>query len=342
MELYEYADPQLMAGKKILYVHGFASSGENGTVRTLRLLLPEAEIIAPDLHVEPSEAMELLRGICAGEAPDLIIGTSMGGMYAEQLRGFDRILVNPAFQLADTLLKNNGLGRQEYHSPRRDGETSFLVNKGLIESFRECSSHCFEDCDDRVWGLFGIHDTMVDTFGLFAQHYSRAIRFDGEHYMNDKTVLHSVIPLIRRIDDAQNGISRKTLFISLEDTLADFRNEIPKGKAMIDFEPEPSAAKAFAKLSESYEAYVVVSAPYNEPQSWPAMVQWCEKVLGVPAWDRIIFTNRRDLILGDYLIDRYTDRYGASGFMGTVIEFGSETFRTWEDILTFFGRLGGQ
>ncbi len=44
MELYEYARPALMAGKKILYVHGFASSGQNGSVKTLRLLMPQAEV----------------------------------------------------------------------------------------------------------------------------------------------------------------------------------------------------------------------------------------------------------------------------------------------------------
>ena len=38
MELYEYARPGLMAGKKVLYVHGFASSGQTGSVKTLRLL----------------------------------------------------------------------------------------------------------------------------------------------------------------------------------------------------------------------------------------------------------------------------------------------------------------
>lgn len=47
MELYEHARPGLLAGKKLLYVHGFASSGQTGSVRTLRLLLPDADIIAP-------------------------------------------------------------------------------------------------------------------------------------------------------------------------------------------------------------------------------------------------------------------------------------------------------
>ena len=182
MELYEYARPHLMAGRKILYVHGFASSGQTGSVATLRLLLPGATVIAPDLPVEPSDAMDLLRNTVSSEEPDLIIGTSMGAMYSEMLYGVDRILVNPAFCLADTILKNNGLGRREFHNRRSDGETSFLVTKTLLEHFREVSSHCFEKApedSDRVFGLFGIHDNLVDTFGLFREHYPQAIRFDG-------------------------------------------------------------------------------------------------------------------------------------------------------------------
>ena len=55
MELYEFARPALMSGKTILFVHGFASSGRSGTARALRILLPEAEVLAPDLPVETDE-----------------------------------------------------------------------------------------------------------------------------------------------------------------------------------------------------------------------------------------------------------------------------------------------
>ncbi|MCQ2133726.1 MAG: esterase [Bacteroidales bacterium] len=331
MELYEYARPEVMAGKKILYLHGFASSGQNGTVKTLRTLLPQTEIIAPDIPVEPAEAMEMLRGLCASEKPDLIIGTSMGAMYGEQLNGFWRILVNPAFQLADTILKNNGLGRQDYHNPRLDGQTSFLVNKGLLESFRECSSHCFEHNEEdaeKVYGLFGIHDNLVHTFDLFNEHYPNAIRFDGEHYMNDSIVLHSVMPVIQWIDDRQEGRAKKTVMIAIEDTL--------------DTDPVPVSVKAFRKLCESYDCYVLASAEYNKPEKWAEAVKWTEDHIGVHAWDKVIMANRKDLIFGDYLIDRHVDRHNVSDFMGTVIEFGSDTFKNWEDVLTFFGRLGGQ
>ena len=330
MELYEYARPGLMAGKKILYVHGFASSGQNGSVKTLRLLMPQAKVIAPDLPVEPFDAMELLRNMLASEKPDLIIGTSMGAMYTEMLYGVDRILVNPAFQLADTLLKNNGLGRQEYHNPRQDGETSFLVTKTLLEHFREVSSHCFEraaEDHDKVFGLYGIHDTLVHTFDLFSEHYPQAIRFDGEHYLNDNAILHSVMPVIQWIDDRQRNVQKPVLFISLSDRIINHSSGF---------------AKSVATLAANYDVHIVASVPYNTPELCQKAVNWCESNLGVPVWNRVTVTNHKNLLLADYLIDAEPDVNGASDFMGTLIHFGSDAFKTWEDVLTYFDRLGGQ
>ena len=47
-------------------------------------------MVAPDLPLEPEEALDLLQKVCEQEQPDLIIGTSMGGMFSEILRGYDR------------------------------------------------------------------------------------------------------------------------------------------------------------------------------------------------------------------------------------------------------------
>ena len=194
MELYEQARGDLFPGKKILYVHGFASSGESGTVGRLRLLLPAATIVAPDVPVDPFEAREMLRKLCAKESPDLVIGTSMGAMYTEQLAGYDRICVNPALHLADTLLKNNGLGRQEFHNPRKDGQTSFMVTKALLEAYREVSDGRFSQVEpDRVYGLFGTRDTLVDCFDEFAARYPRSLHFDGGHQLNDHAILGEML-----------------------------------------------------------------------------------------------------------------------------------------------------
>ncbi len=122
--------PDVMKGKKIMYVHGFGSSAQTGTVHRMRAMFPNAEVVARDMPVHPAEAIDLLHRLCETERPDLIIGTSMGGMYTEQLYGFDRILINPAFQIADTMREHGLTGKQQFFNPREDGVQEFYVDKG--------------------------------------------------------------------------------------------------------------------------------------------------------------------------------------------------------------------
>lgn len=325
--------PDLMVGKKILYVHGFGSSGATGSAKSLRILLPKATVISPDLPIRPAEAMELLHSICETEKPDMIVGSSMGGMYAEMLYGFDRLLVNPAFKIADTMAEHNMMGRVTFSNPRQDGATDFLVNKALQNEYREVSSHCFEGVNeveyDRVFALFGIHDVLVHTFDLFTEHYPQAIRFNGAHFLNDHAMVHCVLPVVQWIDDRQENRERPILYISLDDTL---RN----GK-----EPIPTAIKAYEQLASVYDTYILASIPYNRPDAWADQVRWVEKWLGVPAYNRLILSSHKSLSYGDYLIDAH-DTAGAESFMGTHIKFGIDPFKTWEDVITFFDRLGGQ
>lgn len=326
--------PEIMKGKKILYVHGFSSSGQSGTVVKIREMLPGATVVAPDLPLHPAEAMDLLHHTCETENPDLIIGTSMGGMYAEMLYGYDRILVNPAFQMGDTMLKHGMLGKNTFLNPRQDGVQEFIVTKALVEEYKEITAKCFagvtdEESRDRVYGLFGDEDPVVHTRDLFSQHYRNAISFHGEHRMNDKILLHSVLPVVQWIDDRQEHRERPIIYVSI-DTLRDAR-----GNQM------SSAMKAFRYLFEHYAMYIVAPSPAYNPEYIAEVMRWVEDVVNVPAWQHLVFTNRKDLIYGDYLIDP-SDEYGAADFMGTLIKFGSDTFKTWEEIIEFFSRLGGQ
>lgn len=326
--------PELMNGKKILYVHGFASSGASGTARSLQTLFPSSQVISPDLPIHPHEAIGMLRELCEKEHPDLIVGTSMGGMYAEMLYGTDRILVNPSFDLADTILKNNGLGRQEFHNPRKDGQKEFMITKALLEEYREVSSHCFEGVTDeerqRVYALYGLHDTLVDTYSQFVAHYPQAIHFDGEHRLNDSALIHSVLPVVRWIDDKQEQRERPIIYIAFEDTLMDASQT-----------PKPSMGKALRLLAEHYQLYFVGQTDTQTGANMQKLFDWAAAHVGVMAYNHLIFSNHPDMLYGDYLIEAQSDE-STEKFMGTHIHLGSDTFKTWEDVITFFERLGGQ
>ena len=324
--------PDLMAGKTLLYCHGFGSSGQSGTVTRLRTVMPQARIIAPDLPVNPHEAISLLHSICEQEKPDLIIGTSMGGMYTEQLRGFDRICVNPALEIAETMKAHGMTGTQQFQNPRQDGVQEFYVDKAIVKAYREVSEQRFvgltpeDEC--RVYGLFGDKDDLVDTFGMFSEHYSQATHFHGEHRMDDKSYMHSVMPVIRWIDDKQNGRQRPIIYIGIETMTSE--------KCM----PAASVQKAVRTLIEKYQVYFVCDNPSGK--HWG---QWLEEYINVPAWRHTIYTYRRDLLYGDYLIrgERIEDKGKKENeSLATVIDFGSDTFKTWDDIIAYFSRLGGQ
>jgi uncharacterized protein len=162
--------PDLMSGKKIMYVHGFLSSAQSGTVKMLQELMPNATLVAEDIPVHPEEAIEMLQKMAETEQPDLIIGTSMGGMYTELLKGFDRILVNPAFEMGNTM--SSMTGKQEFQNPRKDGVNELMVTKGLIKEYRDFTERCFQDItpeeQERVYGLFGDEDPLVHTFAIYS------------------------------------------------------------------------------------------------------------------------------------------------------------------------------
>ena len=354
--------PEMMSGKKILYVHGFASSGASGTAKSLRNLLPNAEVISPDLPLSPLKAMELLLNICDTQKPDLIIGTTMGGFYAEQLYGFNRILVNPAFQIGETLKALHGMGKQKWLNPREDGETEFWVTQDIVDEFKQVMSNSFSKIDvnerrNLVYGLFGDKDPLVHTHDLFASKYMNAIWFDGEHRLNDTVLLNSVIPVIHWVDDKINNRQRPILYIDLDGVLTDFDKgcykfddkiieqyeghhwDIPGYFAAL--EPMPSAVKAFRSLALRYDTYILSSAPFTNPSAWTDKMLWVQKWLGVASYRRLILSHHKNLNYGDYLID---DRpyNGAEDFMGTFIHFGEAPYKTWDDILEFFSHLGGQ
>lgn len=192
--------------KKILYIHGFSSAGSTGTATNLRTYLydKDVRVVSPDIPTSPARAVEFLREVVVAEQPDLIIGTSMGGMYAELLRGYKRILVNPSFHMA-RLLTFRGLGNVEFLNKREDGAKTFKVDKQMIAEFKEVEKLSFQgitpEDKENVYGLFGRNDPTVHTQDDFTKHYGRNhfSIFEGEHRLNDKIVKHDVLPLIYQI-----------------------------------------------------------------------------------------------------------------------------------------------
>lgn len=192
--------------RTVIYLHGFASAGNNGTATHLRNALYEhgVSVISLDLPIMPVEAMAFIRNLVAEHQPELIIGTSMGAFYAEQLHGYRRILVNPSFHTS-RLLTFRGLGKREFHNRREDGAKDFKVDKEMVTQFKEIEKGSFQQITaeekELVWGLFGLQDKNVNCQPEFKKNYGpkHFQTFEGEHYLNDNVLKKAVMPLVKEL-----------------------------------------------------------------------------------------------------------------------------------------------
>lgn len=183
----------------IIYLHGLSSSGNSNTARTLRELLPNDNIITPDLPVNPFEALSMVKEIVAKLPKEeiLIVGTSMGAMLAHQLKGYRRILVNPAFHVSKLLRENEGKTLQ-FFSERQDGQKEFEVSDELCGQFEEMEDHQFDNAeiDDEVIAIFGTQDSTCNCLEEYQENYIFFHVFDGGHRMTSDVIEKTLLPLM--------------------------------------------------------------------------------------------------------------------------------------------------
>ena len=95
------------------------------------------------------------------------------------------------------------IGEHEYKAPRRDGNQRLVIDEALIEEFAELEAVQFDHCNpyfkDRVWGLFGEHDTLAHFSPLFLEHYNQAFYFPGGHTPTEQEVQAWYAPLAQKM-----------------------------------------------------------------------------------------------------------------------------------------------
>lgn len=109
-------------------------------------------------------------------------------------------------------------------------------------------------------------------------------------------------------------------------------DEVPGIFALM--EPVAGALDAFATLAGPFDAYVLSTAPWENPSAWSDKLLWVKRHLGSAAWKRLILTHHKDLNAGDFLID---DRIknGVERFRGEHIHFGTPSFPDWPTVVDY-------
>jgi 5'-nucleotidase len=148
---------------------------------------------------------------------------------------------------------------------------------------------------------------------------------------------------------------RKVLYIDMDNTLVDFsaklervdptvrekyrgrEDEMPGLFALMP--PMEGALKAFKKLAQHFDIYILSTAPWGNPSAWQHKVEWVQMHLGMdedsPAYKRLILSHHKNLNKGDFLVDDRPHKRGADKFEGEVIHFGSKKYPDWPTVVEY-------
>lgn len=91
--------------------------------------------------------------------------------------------------------------------------------------------------------------------------------------------------------------------------------------------------------SNKYEIFIASAAPWGNPEACTDKRFWIEREFPNIFHKRIVLTHRKDLLIGDYLVDDSLGN-GAKDFKGELIRFGMDyktglinEYPTWDDLL---------
>lgn len=150
----------------------------------------------------------------------------------------------------------------------------------------------------------------------------------------------------------------KILFVDMDGVIVDFiqsAKNSPDYKKYVDeldkipdiflnAPPMDDAVDSINRIIDSrkYDVYIASTAPWGNIDSLSHKRIWIEKYFGDKLKKRLILTHRKDLLIGDYLIDDRTAN-GAGDFKGKLLRFGNDwendnkpnEFPTWKSILDY-------
>lgn len=157
-------------------------------------------------------------------------------------------------------------------------------------------------------------------------------------------------------------MNKKILYIDMDGVIADFDGKMkeicPELYTLADFDdyekrsdkideivsqnsrffetlnPMNGAIEAVKELFKLFDVYFLSTPMWAVPESFMGKRIWLETHFGDEAKKKLILSHRKDLAIGDFLVD---DRLknGASEFKGKHIHFGQEEFPTWKETLKY-------
>jgi 5'(3')-deoxyribonucleotidase len=125
-------------------------------------------------------------------------------------------------------------------------------------------------------------------------------------------------------------MKKKTIFIDMDGVIANFAKAAEEGGWSHrpdkhvnygELEVMPGAEEALRKLNQDFDIFIASTPPWDRPDMWGAKREWIAEHF--PYLKRkLILTHRKDLLIGDILIDDSRWR-GQPDFKGAWLWFGT-------------------
>jgi predicted esterase YcpF (UPF0227 family) len=178
---------------KILYIHGYGSTGNSQTIQNLKQILGnEVTILAPQFSNDLSTVAQIEQNIAEAKKymhefrPNVVIGSSFGGFVASFLDGYPRILINPC------LLPSERLHNLSPNMSKED-----IERLKVLETSHEIDGEKRYE----MYGLFGLHDELFSFLNLFKKLYgeSKTYTMPCGHRIDAENIKNHLLPIFQEV-----------------------------------------------------------------------------------------------------------------------------------------------
>lgn len=193
--------------RTILYLHGLGSGGNSPTSRLIQKCFPEYTVVAPQIPINPTEALEYIRKLANELQPYFIMGTSLGAFYTAQISGFPKFLVNPVLTPSVVIPDKVGMGVHNFLAPRTDAGT-YTIDDTFISALT-CQQNWLLDTtyiDNQIqletFAIFGEQDCIVNDQAIYTRYYGdtpeHILQVPMPHRIDPDVLTFDIVPYIKK------------------------------------------------------------------------------------------------------------------------------------------------
>ena len=180
-----------------IYVHGLASGANASTGKILSKRFSNFNWITTDFGEDLAANVRQLNECIKEHKPQLIIGTSMGGLtllYADAPDAV-KIAINPALLIADCVRNTIGIGRHKYFCKRLDGATEFELTEEMCKGYEAYIAAHKPSLGKSSYAVFATHDELLGDEALVVAQkivgdcgYKVLVDPEGTHRIKPSTI----------------------------------------------------------------------------------------------------------------------------------------------------------